>query len=179
MHQIQWLWSVMDRKYHKLHVLALTISGITSLMLLINPTLTARLIDEVIVAGNPEPLMGILLTMLAFKLLREGLRYVMVLSLETTSQNVLKNLRTRLFTRMQYLDMRFFDRNRSGDLMTRSSADVDWCRHFLSYIDYQITDSVVMFLSTSVYLFFVSWKLALAQYVSRFSAQAREQGMAV
>ena len=92
---------------------------------------------------------------------------------------MLKNLRTRLFTRMQNLDMRFFDRNRSGDLMTRSSADVDWCRHFLSYIDYQITDSVVMFLSTSVYLFFVSWKLALAQYVSRFSAQAREQGMAV
>ena len=161
MHQIHWLWSVMDRKYHRMHILALIISGVTSLMLLINPTLTARLIDEVIVAGDTKPLLGILLTMLGFKLLREGMRYCMILMLETTSQNVLKNLRTRLFTRMQYLDMRFFDRNRAGDLMTRSSADVDWCRHFLSYIDFQITDSVVMFISTSIYLFFVQWKLAL------------------
>ena len=58
--------------------------------------------------------------------------------------------------------MRFFDRNRTGDLMTRLSADTDWCRHFLSYIDYVVVDSITMFLSTSIYLFFVNWKLALA-----------------
>ena len=161
MYQIKWLWSVMDKKYHARHILALCISAVTSVMLLINPALTSRLIDEVIVAQNPDPLIPILLTMLAFKLLREGMRYLMVVTLETTSQNVLNNLRTRLFTRLQYQDMRFFDRNRTGDLMTRCSADVDWCRHFLSYIDYQIVDSVIMFLSTSVYFFFVNWKLAL------------------
>ena len=161
MHQIKWLWSVMDKPYHKKHVFALIISAVTSVMLLINPALTAILVDEVIVGQNPEPLMRILLTMLGFKLLREGLRYLMVITLERCSQNTVYNLRTRLFTRLQYQDMRFFDRNRTGDLMTRLSADTDWCRHFLSYIDYVAVDSAVMFLSTSIYLFFVSWKLAL------------------
>lgn len=161
MQQIKWLWSMMDKPFHSRHILALAISAVTSVMLLINPALTAQLVDEVIVAGNPEPLLRILLMMLGFKVLREGMRYFMVVSLEKTSQNTLHNLRTRLFTRLQYQDMRFFDRNRTGDLMTRLSADIDWCRHFLSYIDYVAMDSVVMFVSTSVYLFFVNWKLAL------------------
>ncbi|MCH5288015.1 MAG: ABC transporter ATP-binding protein [Christensenellaceae bacterium] len=152
----------MDRSYHKWHIMALVISAVTSLMLLINPTLTARLVDEVIIAQNPEPLVGLLLTMLAVKVLREGSRYLMVTTLERTSQNMIYNLRRRLFHSLQYQDARFFDQNRAGDLMTRMSADTDWCRHFLSYIDYMATDSVVMFLSVSIYLFFVSWKLALA-----------------
>lgn len=162
MEQIKWLWSVMDAKLHKRHILALCISAVTSLMLLVNPTLTARLVDEVIVGGNVAPLAGLLTTMLLVKLLREGLRYFMVISLEKTSQNTVYNLRMRMFTRMQHQDMRFFDLHRTGDLMTRMSADTDWCRHFLSYIDYVAVDSVVMFLSTSIYLFFVNWKLALA-----------------
>ena len=160
MQQIKWLWSIMDEKFHRKHIAALCISVITSIMLLINPTLTARIVDQVIVAQNPDPLLPLLFTMLVFKLLREGLRYLMVITLETCSQNTVYNLRVRLFTRLQYQDMRFFDRNRTGDLMTRLSADTDWCRHFLSYIDYVVVDSITMFLSTSIYLFFVNWKLA-------------------
>ena len=162
MEQVKWIWSLMDRRYHKWHVMALAISAITSLMLLINPTLTSRLVDEVIIAQNPEPLVGLLVTMLAVKVLREGMRYLMVVTLENCSQNMIFNLRKRMFRKLQYQDTRFFDTHRTGDLMTRMSADTDWCRHFLSYIDYTIVDSVVMFLSVSIYLFFVSWKLALA-----------------
>ena len=161
MQQIKWLWSIMDKSFHKWHILALCISAVTSVMLLINPSLTAVLVDEVIVAGNTGPLIRILMMMLGFKVLREGMRYFMVITLERTSQNTVYNLRTRLFTKLQHQDMRFFDRNRTGDLMTRMSADVDWCRHFLSYLDYVAMDSVVMFLSTSIYFFFVNWKLAL------------------
>ena len=52
MENIKWLWSIMDKKYRKWHVLALCISAITSVMLLINPTLQKQLVDEVIVATN-------------------------------------------------------------------------------------------------------------------------------
>ena len=65
MENIKWLWGVMDKRYHKWHILGLIISAVTSLMLLINPYLTMRLMDDVIVAQNPEPLLGLLLTMLS------------------------------------------------------------------------------------------------------------------
>jgi len=159
---IKWLFGLMDKKYRKWHALALVISAVTSLALLINPTLQKRLVDDVIVAQNPDPLLGILFAMLAVRVIREAMRYLMVIILEKSSQNVIYNLRVRLFTRLQHQDTRFFDRHRTGDLMTRMSADTDWCRHFLAMIDYSAIDSVVMFISTSIYLFWINWKLALA-----------------
>ena len=161
MQQIKWLWSMMDKAFHKKHILALTISVVSSVSFLIKPSLTGRLIDEVIVAQNTEPLVPILLVMLLTWLLIEGCRYMMIILLETTSQNALHNMRVRLFKKMQHQDMRFYNENRTGDLMTRMSADMDWCRHFLAGIDYITVDSIAMFVSASIYLFFVHWKLAL------------------
>ena len=159
--QIRWLWENMDKPYRKRHIIALCVCVITCALLLVNPALSRRLIDEVIVAQNPDPLMDILMLMLAVKLGREGMRYLMVIFLEKASQNVMFNLRRRLFEKMQYNDMRFFDSHRTGDLMTRMSADLDWCRHFLSYIDYRIIDAACTFLFATVYLSIVNWKLTL------------------
>ena len=152
----------MDRKYRVGVIAALLISVVTSVMLLINPALTAQLIDQVIIAENTEPLLRLLTIMLVAKVLREGLRYLMIVCLEKGSQNVVFNLRRRLFAVLQYQEMRFFDRNRTGDLMTRLSADLDWCRHFVSYLAYMVVDCSVMFLSTLLFFFTVSWKLTLA-----------------
>ena len=159
--QFEWLWQNMDAPYRRRHVIALCVCAFTCLLLLVNPALSRRLIDDVIMAGNPDPLLPILGVMLAVKLGREGLRYMMVIFLEKDSQNVVYNLRRRLFTKMQYNDMPFFDRHRTGDLMTRMSADLDWCRHFLAYIDYRIIDAVCTFLFATVYLVTVNWKLTL------------------
>ena len=163
--QIKWLWENMDARLHKRQILALVISAVTSALLLVNPALSQRLIDDVIVAQNPEPLLGILAVMLVVKLGREASRYLMVMILESNSQNVVFNLRTKLFRKLQYNDMRFFDQHRAGDLMTRMSADLDWCRHFVSFIDYRLVDSLCMFLFTGIYLFSVNWKLTLMMIV--------------
>ena len=159
--QIKWLWDNMDPKSRRRHVAALCISVFTCMLLLVNPALTRRLIDEVIMPQDPGPLLGILAVMLAVKMGREGLRYLMVIFLEKDSQNVIFNLRTRLFEKLQYSDVQFFDSHRTGDLMTRMSADLDWCRHFLSYIDYRIIDAACTFLFAGIYLFTVNFKMTL------------------
>ena len=159
--QVKWLIENMDPKYRKRHLAAMFICVFSCVLLLVNPALSRRLIDDVIMAQNPDPLIPILLVMLAVKLGREGMRYLMVMMLESDSQNMIFNLRKRLYEKMQYNDMRFFDNNRTGDLMTRMSADLDWCRHFMAYIDYRIIDAVCTFLFAMVYLFTVNWKLTL------------------
>ena len=159
--QIAWLWENMDAPYRRRHIIALCICVVSCVILLVNPALSRRLIDDVIVAQNPEPLLGILAIMLAAKVGREGMRYLMVIMLETDSQNVIFNLRRRLFEKLQYSDMRFFDDHRTGDLMTRMSADLDWCRHFMSFIDYRIIDAVCTFVFATVYLCTVNLKLTL------------------
>ncbi len=159
--QIKWLWENMDARFHWRHILALVISVVTSALLLVNPALTQRLVDDVLMAQNPEPLLGILAVMLVVKLGREGARYFMIVTLEKNSQNVVYNLRMKLFAKLQYNDIRFFDQHRAGDLMTRMSADLDWCRHFVGYIDYRVIDSACIFLFTCIYLLVVNWRLTL------------------
>jgi len=163
--QIKWLIENMDRKHRRQMVLALSICVVSCVLLLVNPALSKRLIDDVIMAQNAEPLIPILIIMLVVKLLREGSRYLMIMMLESGSQNMLYNLRKRLYEKLMYNDMRFFDNNRTGDLMTRMSADLDWCRHFLAYIDYRIVDSVCTFAFAMIYLFTVDWKLTLILFV--------------
>ena len=107
MNRVKWLWGKMDIPYKKRHILALSISVITSGMLLINPALSAQLVDQVIIAGNTAPLIPLLMWMLGFKLAREGMRYLMVVCLEKSSQNVVltsgascltsSSIRTRAF----------------------------------------------------------------------------------
>ncbi len=73
------------------------------------------------------------------------------------------NLRCKLFAQLQYNDIRFFDRNRAGDLMTRMSADLDWCRHFMSATSTTAVDRLRVHLSVHLHLpaSVVSWRLTL------------------
>ena len=159
--QIAWLWQNMDPPFRRRHIIALCVCVFTCVLLLVNPAISSRIVDEVIIAGNPDPLLGLLAVMLTVKLGREGLRYMMVIFLESDSQNVIFNLRKRLFSRLQYSDIRLFDQHRTGDLMTRMSGDLDWCRHFLSYIDYRIIDAACTFLFSTAFLMTVNAKLTL------------------
>ena len=159
--QVKWLIENMDPPYRKRHIAAMCICVFSCILLLVNPALSRRLIDDVIMAQNPDPLIPILLVMLAVKIGREGSRYLMVMMLESDSQNMIFNLRRRLYEKLQYNDMRFFDNNRTGDLMTRMSADLDWCRHFMAYIDYRIIDAGCTFVFAMVYLFTVNWKMTM------------------
>ena len=58
----------MDPRYRKQQLAALCICVVSCVILLVNPALSQRLIDDVIIAQNPEPLIPILLIMLAAKL---------------------------------------------------------------------------------------------------------------
>ena len=66
--QIRWLWENMDARYRRRHIIALCICVFSCILLLVNPTVSQRIIDEVIMPGNPEPLLGLLALMLAVKL---------------------------------------------------------------------------------------------------------------
>ena len=58
--QVNWLIENMDRKHRRQMVLALGICVVSCVLLLVNPALSKRLIDDVIMAQNAEPLIPIL-----------------------------------------------------------------------------------------------------------------------
>lgn len=160
MFRLKWLWKYMGKKRH-LFVIGLILSAITSAMLIINPMLSQRLIDEVITPQNTALLLPLLGAMMVVQLLRLSLRYIMVICLEKNSQQMLDDVRRKMFDVIQNQDHIFFNRIRTGDLMTRMTNDLDMIRHSLAWISYMSVDSIVIFLVTLIYLFTVNWKLTL------------------
>lgn len=160
MFRLKWLWKYMGKKRH-LFVWGMVLSAITSSMLIINPMLSQKLIDEVITPQNTALLLPLLGAMMVVQVVRLALRYVMIVFLEKNSQQMLDDVRRKMFDVIQNQDHVFFNRIRTGDLMTRMTNDLDMVRHSLAWISYVSVDSIVTFLVTLIFLFTVNWQLTL------------------
>ncbi|GHT95176.1 multidrug ABC transporter ATP-binding protein [Spirochaetia bacterium] len=161
MSQLKWLWTYIGKKQPAL-ICALILAGITSAMLVLNPMLSERLIDDVIIPGNPEPLIRILLAMLAVQVIRLLLRYAMVITIEATSVHTMTEMRASMYDTVQGQDYRFFNRLKAGNMMNRMTADLDMIRHSVAWISYVFVDSIVLFVTALTFLMFIHWKLALS-----------------
>ncbi len=160
MFKLKWLWKYMGEKRH-LFIVGMILSAVTSSMLIINPMLSQKLIDEVITPKNTAKLLPVLGAMMAVQIIRLTLRYVMVVCLETNSQCMLDDVRRRLFDVIQNQDYIFYGKIRTGDLMTRMTNDLDLIRHSTAWISYNIVDSVVIFAVTIGYLLSVNVQFTL------------------
>lgn len=160
MFRIKWLWKYMGEK-RNLFVVAMVLSAVTSAMLVINPMLSQKLIDEVITPQNIDLLLPILGAMLAVQLARLTMRYTMIVLLEKSSQCTFNGLRRKMYDVLQNEDARFYHGIRTGDLMTRMTNDLDLVRHAIAWISYVTVDSIVVFLAALIYLGSVNIELML------------------
>ncbi|MDR1232344.1 MAG: ABC transporter ATP-binding protein/permease [Spirochaetaceae bacterium] len=160
MRHLLWAWNHIGPK-RPLFILGLCIAAVSSVMLVINPMLSARLIDDVIVPRNTGLLLPILGTMFAVQLGRLVLRYIMVVIMEATSTSMLTTVRRRLYDDLQNADMEFLRRFPTGNLMSRMTGDLERMRHTSAWVSYQIVDAVTIFVSALAFLLFVHVRLAL------------------
>lgn len=159
MESFKWLWLNL-RGYRKRYILCLVISIIMPFFMLVNPTLQRQLVDKVLVGGVTELLVPTLLGMAGITLLRSLLNYLSVILVESASLGVMYNLRIDVYDHLQKLDMKFFDENPAGDIMTVMTSDIDMVRHSLVFVFRQIISGVLLFLCASVYYFIMNWKFA-------------------
>jgi ATP-binding cassette subfamily B protein len=74
----------------------------------------------------------------------------------TISQDVLKRIRDDMFSHMQYLPAKYFDRNAFGDVMSRYTNDTDTLRQMISMSIPQAFASLVMIISVIFAMFAIS-----------------------
>jgi ATP-binding cassette subfamily B protein len=143
-------------------VAAMFLSAVTSGMLIINPMLSRKLIDDVITPGNTEPLIRILVTMFIVQVVRLGLRYTMSMFLEHESCIAMTVVRKDMFRIIQGQDYRFLGKFPTGNLMTRMTQDLDRVRHTVAWVSVSLMDSVVIFVFAFTFLSFINWQFALS-----------------
>lgn len=148
------------------------------------PIISQNIIDLVIV-GQTDPatrqtvhhtefLVPLVIGLILFALLRSALAYTMIIFSERSSQHTVYKIRNKLYTNMQQQDMRFYAHNRTGDLMTRTTGDLDLVRHVIAWISRVAVEAIVMFIATTIYLMTVDIILTLillAYYASNLYCQ--------
>ncbi|HYH03523.1 MAG TPA: ABC transporter ATP-binding protein [Bacillota bacterium] len=158
------LWPYLNRTkwYYIFAVIALLIS--TGLDMF-NPRLLRSIIDEVIINGKMELFQSLLGWLAFITLSRALLGYLKEYLFDYGSQALVAQLRLDLFDHLQSLSFSFFDGVNTGELMSRIKDDVDNIWHTFAFGIMLFIEQSVYFVTASILLFYLNWKLALVALV--------------
>ena len=149
-----------------------TLLPITLLFIVINAVVTSipaifqqkiiSLIETVYKEGNWNAvssdilrLVGILLVFYIISLI---CAYCYNMNMATITQGSLKQYRQKLFNHMQDLPIAFFDQNKTGDIMSHYTNDIDAMRQFISICIPQAISSLITVITVvSIMLYYSLW----------------------
>ena len=157
------VWRVFAylKRYPVLALAMLACAIIGTLMVIIFPVVTKRILDEVVTGHHPERLLPLVLVAAAAALLQNVLNSLRLLLNNTFEQKVIFDLRSDLYSHIQSLPLRWFDNRATGDLMTRILEDVTSVERVLIDGIEQGTVAVLQIIIVLAGMFYLSPKLTL------------------
>ena len=131
---------------------------------LAQPYLIKLAIDEHIATGDLAGLNRIALAFLCILVGSFGLEFVQTWTMQMTGQRIMFDLRSEIYGRLQQLDVRFFDRNPVGRLMTRVTTDVDVLNDLFTAGVVSVFGDLFTLAGIMVVLVSMNWRLALVTF---------------
>lgn len=157
---LKWFYSFLKR-YKGFMILGIFLTTIIAALSIVNPYISGVIVDDVIMAGNFELLPKLIICLLTVTLLTGILRFLYQVVFETASQGMLFQMRDKVYRKLLQEDFAFYNKKRTGDLMSRQTGDMDAIRHFVAYVIYAVYQNVLLFLFALLMIFTVNVKLAL------------------
>ncbi|MBO5198097.1 MAG: ABC transporter ATP-binding protein [Lachnospiraceae bacterium] len=157
---LKWFFSFL-KKHRTRIALGLLLVTICSALAIVNPYISGIIVDDVIGGGAYELVGKLVALLLLTTLLRSVTRYLYLYCFESASQRVLFDMRDHVFRRLMGEDFTFYNKNRTGDLMSRLTGDMDAIRHFVAATIYLIYESILLFSFAFVMIVTIEWRLAL------------------
>ena len=163
MSSIKWIFSYIN-KYKFRFYIALAAVLLSSLISMINPYLSGKLVDEVIMKNKVNILIPILGIMIATTIIKAVIRYTYQMTFEKVSQNVIFELRQNMYNKLQELDLDYYNKTRTGDIMARMTGDTDAIRHFVAWVIYNIFENLTIFIFALITMFMINAKFTLLMF---------------
>ena len=149
-------------KAHKKLVVAAYIALIgQTLLFMAMPRLLGESIDQVLEQGSSSFLLYAGLAIVATAILRGAFTFFEHYLRESLAQHVAYDVRNVLFDRLQSMSFAYHDRQQTGQLMARATADVENIRMYISLGVIRMSYLLFMTLTVSGLLLTLNWKLAL------------------
>ncbi len=151
-----------------LYVWGIFLTVVYNVMQLTVPYFSQLIVDDFLTGenaahnleNNPTLLIVEVAAMVLLTFTRTIIVYCACMTYEKVSQNILYKVRNRLFDKLEHQDMSFYDRFRTGDLMTRLTGDLDAVRHMIAWVVRMLVECVVLFGSAAVYFLILDVQVA-------------------
>ena len=152
------------RPYRGRVLVAVLILVAASLLQVVGPWLTQQAIDEAIPAGDARLLVVYAGIYLAATVATFALQYAQTLLTTWLGQRVMFDLREEIFRHLQRLDLRFYDRNPVGRLMTRLTSDVETLNELFSSGVVSVFGDIFTLVFILAAMILMDWELALVSF---------------
>jgi ATP-binding cassette subfamily B protein len=157
------------RGHQRVAVLAYGSLIIATFAQLVVPQLVNVIVDTVVggiqadsTARAVAPaLLGAMIAIVAFSLVRAVFAYGQQYNAERISQNIAFDFRNQLFAKIQRLSFSYLDRNQTGQLMIRATDDVEKVRLFIGQGLVIALQSCLLLVATLIVMWFTNRSLTL------------------
>lgn len=136
------LWRYMYSQRSRLYTIIM-LSILSAGLGLIAPYLLGRAIDEYIIPRDADGLLQLCLALAAVYAFSSAASWLQSFMMARFSQQMVRELRRDLFDRLQRLPLGYFDRTPHGDLMSRTTNDIENLSTTLNQSLIQLVTSVV------------------------------------
>src|SRR5215475_1841475 len=161
------VWRVFAylKRYPGLAAGTLACAVLGTLMVIVFPGVTKWIIDDVVRANRPEKLLPLILLATVAFLVQHLFNSLRIILNNTFEQKVIFDLRSDLYSHIQFLPLRWFDNRATGDLMTRVIEDVNSVERVLIDGIEQGVVAVLQIVIVVAVMFYWNAKLALLALV--------------
>ncbi|HHC9512539.1 TPA: ABC transporter ATP-binding protein [Staphylococcus aureus] len=144
-------------------VAAITISSLGSLSGLLVPLFTGRIVDKFSVSHINWNLIALFGGIFVINALLSGLGLYL---LSKIGEKIIYAIRSVLWEHIIQLKMPFFDKNESGQLMSRLTDDTKVINEFISQKLPNLLPSIVTLVGSLIMLFILDWKMTLLTFIT-------------
>jgi ATP-binding cassette, subfamily B, multidrug efflux pump len=131
---------------------------------LAQPYLMKLAIDQHIATGQLAGLDRIAAVYLAILVGAFAAEYVQTWTLQLTGQRIMFDLRMAIYGHLQRLDLKYYDRNPVGRLMTRVTSDVDVLNDLFTSGVVTVFGDVFTLVGIMAVMLWLNWRLALVAF---------------
>lgn len=158
---MKWFYSFL-KEYRVRIIFGFVLVTVMAALAIIGPRISGEIVDRVIQGGEYSALPGLLAVLLAATVCRSILRFCVPYNFEICSQGILYKMRDAVFQKLLEEDFEFFNHNRTGDLMSRQTGDMDAIRNFTASTIYAIYECTLYFVFALIMVFTVNVQLAVS-----------------
>lgn len=149
------------RPYWKAAAFSLSLTVAVTLLSLLPPMLLRDLINYLTEGkGTVVLLTTIPISLLVVYVASSAASGVRTYAMAWLGEKIIFDIRTQVYRYLQMLSLSFYDRRRTGELMSRVTNDSSNVRYFLVYGSQQLIVDVILMVSVGILLFMKNWSLA-------------------